>query len=289
MTFIRFDRSDLKVDDLLLGDVALVSPPEVYARLAHLLEDADVTLAAIAEVIEHDPALATQLLRLANSPFFTLRRPVLNLSEAIALIGIQELKQLVLASEVIRHFDSIPTNLIDIYAFWRQSVRCAVLARLLADRRSPPLDADAVFVAALLHGIGHLVIYARLPELGRKTLLEHRYRGEPLHAMQREFIGFDYAQVGEALARRWRLPELFRCVIAWHLHPEQAEAHGAEAALVHLALAAARAPSFDPEQVRAFLPDESNPWELAGISRAMLEDALSEAEQAFMAALTLLH
>ncbi len=288
MTFIRFDRTDLKVDDLLLGDVALVSPPEVYARLTHLLENAEATLTAVVDVIEHDPALAARLLRLANSPFFALLRPVLNVSEAIALIGIQELKQLVLATEVIRHFDGIPANLIDIYAFWRQSVRCAVLARLLADRRSPPLDADAMFVAALLHGVGHLVIYARLPELGRKTLLEHRYRGEPLYAMQREFIGFDYAQVGEALARRWRLPELFRCVIAWHIHPEQAESHGAEAALVHLALAAGRAPSFDREQVRDFLPRESSAWELAGITHAMLEDALSEAEQDFLAALALL-
>lgn len=288
MTFIRFGRTDLKVDDLLQGDVKLASPPEIYARLSRLLDQPNATLPMMAAVIEHDPALAARLLRIANSAFFSLSNPVHSISEAVHLIGIRELKQLVLATEVIRHFEGIPPDLVDIYAFWRQSMRCAVLARLLAARRSPPADAGGIFIAALLHGIGQLVIYARLPELGRKTLLEHRYRGQPLHEAQREFIGFDYAEIGAALARRWKLPELLCAVVAYHIHPEQADTYQTEAALVHLALAASEAQSFDAEQVRARVPETMPEWRQAGLSPAILETILPEAERDFITALALL-
>lgn len=76
MTFIRFERTDLNVDDLLRGDVRLASPPEVYARLKRLLEQPNSTVAMMADVIEHDPALTMRLLKLVNSAFFSLSRPV---------------------------------------------------------------------------------------------------------------------------------------------------------------------------------------------------------------------
>jgi HD-like signal output (HDOD) protein len=287
MTFIRFDRTDLKVDDLLLGDIALASPPEIYARLCHLLEHSEAMLSAVAEVIEHDPSLTARLLRIANSPFFGLSHPIHSIGEAVSVVGVRELKQLVLATEVIRHFEGIPPGLIDIYLFWRQSVRCAVIARLLAARRSMG-DPEHLFIAALLHGIGHLVIYMRLPELGRKTLLEHRYRGQPLYEAQREVIGFDYAEVGAALARHWKLPELLCAVLAHHIHPQQAASYQAEVALVHLALAASRAPSFRPEEVRDYLPREPNTWAQAGLTPDTLEAVLPEADAAFSAALSLI-
>lgn len=288
MTFIRFDRTDLKVDDLLHGDVNLASPPEIYARLCHLLDRPDATLAMMAEVIEHDPALAARLLRLVNSAFFSLPRSVHGIAEAVTLIGIRELKQFVLATEVIRQFEGIPPDLIDIYAFWRQSMRCAVLARLLAGRRRPPMDADGIFIAALLHGIGHLVIYARLPELGRKTLLEHRHRGQPLHEVQREYIGFDYAEIGSALARMWKLPDMLCTVLACHLHPALADAYGPEAALVCVALKASQAEAFVPAQVTVQVPETLPEWQQAGLGAADLEAVLPQAEQDFTAALALL-
>ncbi|MGE0081928.1 MAG: HDOD domain-containing protein [Thiohalomonadaceae bacterium] len=288
MTFIRFDRPDLKVDDLLHGDVRLTSPPEIYARLNRLIEQPNSTLPMMAEVIERDPALAARLLKLVNSAFFSLSSPVHSISAAITLLGIRELQNFVLATEVIRHFEGIPPDLMDIYGFWRQSLRCAVLARALAAQGERPMDGAGVFIAALLHGIGHLVICLKLPELERKALLEHRYRGLPLHEAQRECIGFDYAELGAALALQWRLPEMLCVVLAHHTDPTRTKAWQREVALVHLAWLGSAAGGLGLEQVKAQIPDGLSAWEQAAITPAALDAAIGQATQDFEAGLALL-
>lgn len=291
MTFIRYDPVELNIDDLLEGDVRLASPPEIYARLHHLLESPDSSTALLAEVIEHDPALSARILKLVNSTLYAPPRQVESISEAVEHAGARGLHDLVLATEVIQHFDRIPAELEDIYSFWRQSMRCAVLASKLAAQRREgrPGNNDSMFLAGLLHRIGLLVMYARIPELARKALLEHRHRGQPLHVVQQELFGFDYAMVGGALARRWKLPEMLCTVLANHLHPEQAEAYLSETALIHLCQVTCQADSFDRQVIESLLPQDGALWETACVTPQALLATLPEAQGAYGAALALLH
>jgi HD-like signal output (HDOD) protein len=287
MTFIGFDRPDLTVDDLLQGDVSLASPPETYIRLRRLVEQPDSTTAMMAEVIEHDPALAARVLKIANSAFFAMPHPIHAVLDAVNLVGIRELQQLVLATEVIRRFDAIPADLVDMGTYWRRSLRCAVLARQLASRRAQT-GSEPLFIAALLHGIGHLVIYMRIPELGRKALLEHRHRQLPVHEAERAVMGFDYAAVGAALAAHWGLPEPLCSVLAHHLEPARAGDFRAEAAVVNIALAVSHAGTFEAGKALAAAPQAPALWEMAGLAPADLDAVLGETEEAFAGALMLL-
>jgi HD-like signal output (HDOD) protein len=285
VSLAQLDSVELTVDDLLQGDVTLVSAPETYARLRRLLQQPNSTTAELAGVIEHDPGMAARILRLANSAFFGVPYKVNSISNAVKLLGMREIEHLVLATEVVQRFRSIPQDLVNIYSFWHESVRCAVLARLFACQRIPRGDVDSVFSGALLCGTGHLIIYTRIPELGRKALLESRHRGQPLHEAERSVMGFHYAEVGAALAANWQLPEALRIVIANHIHPQQTERYREESALVALALAASRARCFDGERVKTAMPREPALWEMARLSPESVEQALPEAERAFMAAL----
>lgn len=288
MTLIRYDKIKLSVDDLLQGDVKLASPPEIYARLRQLLDKTDSTTAMLAEVIEHDPSLSARILKLVNSAFYALPYKVDNIIDAVNYVGVREVQDVVLATEVIQRFEHIPPDLEDIYSFWRQSLRCAVLARHLAGKRKSTGNSDSLFLAGLLHRIGLLVMYTRIPELARKALLEHRHRGLPLHEVQQDLMGFNYADVGAGLTRLWELPEMLCTIIANHIHPEQAEAFNSEAALVHLSLAASQAESFEPREVEPFLPQDDALWESAGVTPEALKEILPEAENTFGAALALL-
>ncbi len=288
MTFIRFDTMALQVDDLLQGEVQLASPPEIYVRLRRLVEDPDSTTAMMARAIEHDPALAARVLRLANSAFFSMPQQVVSILDAVNRIGVRELQDLVLATEVIQRFESLPAELVDIYAFWRQGFRCAALARELTRWRRQPINSESIFIAALLHGIGQLVIYARVPELARQALLEQRHRGLPQHKAERAVMGFDYAQVGAALARSWQLPPLLPAVMAYHVEPHLADAYQTECALVHVAHAASQAQSLTQAQVEPLLPDDPTVWELANLDRETLCQCLPEAERTYLAALALM-
>lgn len=289
MTTSRSQGPGLQAADLLHGDVRLASPPEIYARLRRLLDDPDTTLSELANTIGRDPALTARLLQLANSAFFALQAPVYSISEAVSRIGLGRLQNLVLATEVIRHFEGIPEDLVDIYAFWRGSLRCAALARAIGGQRKKPGDLELLFLGGLLHGVGHLVLYSRLPELSRKALLEHRHRRLPLPQVERETFGFDYSAVSAELARQWDLPAPIRAILAHHLAPVEASDHRGEVAVVHLAVVAGRVGSFEPEKVTGTFSRDSRVWELAGLSPAAAEGALPEAEQAFNDALALLH
>lgn len=278
------------MDDLLLGDLQLASPPEIYRRVRRLGQQPDTSAATLAEVIGNDPGLAARLLRLANSAFFSMPQQVQDIEEAVRLVGIRELQDLVLASEVIQKFHAIPADLVDIYTFWRTSIRSAVIARSLA-RRSRQLarESDVLFTAALLHGVGNLVIYTRIPEFGRKALLEHRYRRWSLEQAQRAVIGFDFTEVGAALAQSWELPPLYQAVLANQLAPDPAQAYYAHTALVHLAVIVAEANSFVLQELKAVLPSQAELWRAAGLGDDMLESALEEAGSAYATALALLH
>jgi HD-like signal output (HDOD) protein len=288
MTMIQFDKIDIKITDLLQGDINLASPPEIYARLSKLIEESDSTSAMLAEVIERDPAIAARLLRLANSAFFALPVKVYNIADAITLIGRQATRDLVLATEVLLHFNNIPRDLIDIYSYWRVSLRCAILSRQLNTLLPDKYSDESMFLAGLLHDIGHLVVYTRTPELGRKALLEHRHRGIPIHKVEREIMGFDYAEVGSALALMWELPEMLCSVLAGHINPQQAQEHRTEAALVHLASVISHQGSFDEELLDALLPADLPVWKIAGIDIKQLKSILPAAQDDYEAALSLL-
>lgn len=288
MTIIRFDAIDLKVSDLLQGDVNLASPPEIYARLCKLIEEPDSTSAMLGEIIERDPAIAARLLRLANSAFFALPVEVESVADAITLIGRQATRDLVLATEVIQRFNDIPRELIDIYAYWRNSLRCAILVRQLTSLLPENYSDESMFLAGLLHDIGHLVIYTRTPELGRKALLEHRHRGIPLHRVEREIMGFDYAEVGSALALMWELPKMLCTVLATHINPQDAEEYRIESALVHIASTVSHQGSFAEDIVDALLPTDLPLWQIAGIDAEQVKSILPAAQEDYEAALSLL-
>ncbi len=288
MTIIRFDAIDLKVSDLLQGDVTLASPPEIYARLCKLIEEPDSTSAMLGEVIERDPAIAARLLRLANSAFFALPVEVESVADAITLIGRQATRDLVLATEVIQRFNDIPRELIDIYGYWRNSLRCAILVRQLTSLLPESYSDESMFLAGLLHDIGHLVIYTRTPELGRKALLEHRHRGIPLHRVEREIMGFDYAEVGSALAMMWELPKMLSNVLATHINPQDAEEYRTESALVHIASTISQQGSFAEDIVDVLLPASMPLWQIARINAEQVKSILPAAQEDYEAALSLL-
>jgi HD-like signal output (HDOD) protein len=288
MSFIRLDRIHISPEDLLEGDLNLVSPPEIYTRLNHMLADPDVSMVMIAEVIERDPGLAMRVLRLANSAFFSLPSPVGSIHEAISFLGMQHVQDIVLATEVIQRFEAIPAELVDIYSFWRDSMRCAALSRHLSENVNGKGN-EQMFLAGLLHRIGHLVMYQRIPELARKALLEHRYRNLPIHEVERDLMGFDYAELGATLARQWQLPGFLCSVIAHQNSPLQALDFPAETALLALASTIAELRTFDYAMIKPALIGKEELCSLSGLELQDLPEIIVQAERSYGASLALLH
>lgn len=271
--------------DLVAGVVELASPPDVYVRVTELLDEPASGAADLATVLEKDPGLTARLLKVVNSAFYGFPSQISTVSRAVTIIGVRELRDLILATAVLDTFSGLPNDIVTMDSFWRASLRCAVLSRVLASRQQREIE--PIFVAGLLHEVGHLIMYRKLPELARETLLRQRYAGIDLYRAEREIFGFDYAAVGAELMRLWKLPPLLEGVVRHHLEPEQAPEFRLESALVHLALSIAELGTFEPEAVAKALPPNSPAWKFAGVDPEPFASALEAATQQYDAALGL--
>jgi len=266
--------------ELVKGIGKLASLPEVCIRVNELVDDPRSSAAAIGKVISRDTALTAQLLRLANSSFYNFPSNITTISRAITVIGERELRYLVLALSAVRTFSDIPIELSNMASFWRHSVYCAVLSRLIA-ARCHVLHSERLFVAGLLHDIGLLVILHRVPELERVALQRARDGYEELQQAEQEVLGCDHAAVGRAMLEQWKLPSVLCETVGCHHNVAAATEARLDAAIVHIANVIAN---------RAELPvGHSGPlpqvdplaWELTSLDESIIEILSDEAAPLF--------
>jgi len=220
--------------DLARGVIELVSLPEIFIQVNAMVDNPKYSAKDIGTVIEDDPGVSARLLKLVNSPFYGFPSRIDTISRAVTIIGTRELRDIVLATSVIRTFKGLPNDLVTMDDFWRHSILCGIAARLLAAYKGLN-QAEHFFVAGLLHDLGSLIIYKKLPELAREVLLRTRHSNEVLYQVEQELLGFDHADVGLELVRAWKLPSTLIESVGYHHAPENAQDHPLEASVVHVA------------------------------------------------------
>jgi HD-like signal output (HDOD) protein len=219
---------------LVDGIENLVSLPDVFVKVNRLIDAPDYSAATLGDLISQDTDLSARLLRVVNSAFYNLRAPVETISRAITMIGTNELRNLVMATSAARAFTGIPGDLVNIPKFWRYSLATGIIASELAGR-CRVLHAERLFVMGVLHDIGRLVIYLKLPEASRDMLLVSGGDDTLLPAVEDEMLGFTHMEVGEALLRQWNLPLSMVTVVGNHHHPTRTKDFRLETAIMHLA------------------------------------------------------
>lgn len=269
----------------LVKDIGgLVTLPDVYLRINRLIDDPNSSSADIARAVSQDPSFTVRLLRVANSSLYGFSSAVDTVAKAVTIIGTSQIRNLALSMSVARSFAGLPNDLVSMDNFWRHSLLCALAARHLA-KEARRCDPDALFTAGLLHDIGELVIFNRLPGQAREALERVLDSQEEIqvHEAEREVMGFDHADVGGELARQWNLPPLLEECIAHHHAIADARRHPRETALVHIAnviALMAEIDSLDPADVE---PVDQRAWELTGLNEDGMESIVravqSEADE----------
>ena len=107
-------------------------------------------------------------------------------------------------------------------SFWRHSLACALAARALAINRSDPGPVEPFFVAGMLHDVGRLIMFARMPEASREALVRSSESGQPLRAVEKQLFGYDHAAAGAALMQVWNLPHSLSEATHYHHQPSGA-------------------------------------------------------------------
>lgn len=212
----------------------LVTPPDICITIFEMVESQTATAKDLGDVISQDPNLSARLLKIVNSPFYQFSRKIDTVSRAIAVIGNRELSSLVLAVSAAKTFANIPNELVNINTFWRHSIYTALIARELA-KLCNILHPERLFVAGIMHDIGSLIIYNRVPDIARALLVQSNGSEHVLYKLEQDMIDTTHAQIGGMLLESWMLPKILREAIAYHHEPLACETAPVEAAIIHIA------------------------------------------------------
>ncbi|WP_321532926.1 HDOD domain-containing protein [uncultured Desulfuromonas sp.] len=212
----------------------LVSLPEVVIRANQLLDSPTADAEEIGEVINHDPALSAQLLKLVNSAFYHLPTKAETVSRAITVVGLNELRSLIFAATATETFQDLSPESMDMNAFWHRSVYCGLIAKKLSMALLGG-SGETMFLTGLLHDIGRLILYSQLPKQAQQIVSEAEKSQSSLAAIEEKVLGFSSAQLGSALLESWELPQRLWEPIRFQTSPKNADDFQEEATLLKVA------------------------------------------------------
>jgi HD-like signal output (HDOD) protein len=197
-----------------LGASDLPSVPYVYAELTRVLASGSAGAPDAARVIERDIALSAKVLQLANSAYFGRRTPVGSLSGAVAYLGVDLLRAMVLQAEAFRAFEvTPPIRGFDVEDLHRHSLHVARLTALVIGERS---GRDEAFTAGLLHDVGLLVLASQSRNDLDAVLREARDFRRHVFQVEIERFGATHAEFGAHLLSLWGLPATITEPVARH-------------------------------------------------------------------------
>ena len=200
--------------------------PALYSEMMEKLQSPEVSLEAVAAVVEKDPGLTAKLLQLVNSAFFGLSRPLANSLEALTYLGLETVKSLVLSLHVFSQYENLPCAGVSLNEVWHHSLRTAATARIIVHGQGLPTPkADAAFVGGLLHDVGRLVLACNCLEEYAETCQLALRTATPLEDAETRVLACTHAEVGGFLLGLWGLPAPVVEAIAFHHTPAASHDH----------------------------------------------------------------
>lgn len=199
--------------------------PVVVSQLLKVINHPNSGADNAATLVEKDVALASKVLKLANSSYYGIPRTITSIKSAIVILGFSTVKSLVLSSSVLKIFDDNGEGkgAFDKNAFWNHSIEVAMMSKSIARlSRSKGIDGDLAFSGGLLHDIGKLIL-AQYSGPDYQEVLDAAVLGEKTtQELEKELIGITHCDISSMLLERWGIPESLQIPVKFHYEPREA-------------------------------------------------------------------
>lgn len=227
----------MELTELLSLPAPLPSLPRAMALLMRELAPAQPNLRRVNHLFASDPGLAARLLEHANTPAYQLQGQVAGIPQALALLGVAQLRTLVASTPINTATRSSPG--LQMQQFWRYSINTAKIARSLAG--IVHMDQTTAYTVGLLHAVGEIRIQMADPE--KVKVLNDLVPALDLRraAMERKVFDYTYAHVSAGLVYQWGLPRVVVYALRQQLAPFEKSTSEPLAGIIHLASWRARA------------------------------------------------
>jgi HD-like signal output (HDOD) protein/CheY-like chemotaxis protein len=211
------------------------SLPALYVAVTEALRSSDSSITDIGNLIAQEMGMSAKVLQLVNSAFFGLSNRVSSPRQAVLLIGIENLKALVLSVQVFSDLGGHLTR--ELGFLWNHSMSTASFAKAIArvELSSSGVREDA-FTAGLLHDVGRLVLASAFGAEYREVLKRAAEPGVLLASCEGDAFGCTHNGVGAYLLGLWGLTDSIVEAVAWHHQPVHAQPNSFSALIaVHAA------------------------------------------------------
>ena len=224
------------IDDIINGIDTLKPIPPVAAQIMALAEDENSSMSEIADLIVYDPSITASLLKICNSVYFGLSRKVESVRDAITLLGLDQMVELVLLNGTAENFKDEPDGYgLGEGELWHHAVLSAHVAKVLAENHGLANKKHLIFTAALVKDIGKIIMGRFVAFSYEKINILVNSKGYSFNEAEKEVIGMNHEELGALVGKKWQFGKKLIYIIRHHHMSEEACRDDVETALVYLA------------------------------------------------------
>ena len=224
------------IDDIINGIDTLKPIPPVAAQIMALAEDENSSMSDIADLIVYDPSITASLLKICNSAYFGLSRKVESVRDAITLLGLDQIVELVLLNGTAENFRDEPDGYgLGEGELWHHAVLSAHVAKVLAENHGLANKKHLIFTAALVKDVGKIIMGRFVAFSYEKINILVNSKGYSFNEAEKEVIGMNHEELGALVGEKWRFGKKLIYIIRNHHMSAEACRDDAETAMVYLA------------------------------------------------------
>ena len=224
------------VDDII-SDINTLTPiPPVATQIIALVEDDNSSMSDIADLIIYDPSLTASLLKICNSAHFGLARRVDSVRDAITLLGLDQIVELVFLNATAENFRDKPDGYgLGEGELWQHAVLSAYVAKRMAENHGLQSHKHLIFTAALIKDIGKIVMGRFVAFSYEKINILVHSKGYSFNEAEKEVIGINHEELGARIGKKWRFGDKLIYMIRNHHMTDETARNDRSTALVYLA------------------------------------------------------
>ncbi len=209
--------------------------PQSITQILEISRSTKSSAQDLAKVFERDPALAANILKIANSSFYGFTRKISTITHAIVCLGLDTVKSIALTSSTQEMLNNeIPAYDLEKGMLLQHSITCANCARIIAQRIGYK-DCEEAYTAGLLLDIGKVILSRFAEDQFNQIIEKTKDNKTPFNIAEQEILGFDHPKIGGRIIKKWNLPPILIEAVQYHHQPEKAKTNKTLTYIVHFA------------------------------------------------------
>lgn len=225
--------SQKNIERLIQAIEQIPTLPIVSQQVMLVLEDKNVSIKKLSELIEKDQALAVKILKVANSAFYATLSKVSSIDHALVILGLQEVKGILMAFSIHNFFSQTQFNGFDRERFWKHSMICSQIAKYLEQHFRVQKD-ETLFLAGLIHDMGKIVFDQYFHEEFLEIIDYVSTNNTGFSKAEKEILGITHYQVAAKLLQKWNFPEKLIMHVFYHHAPWHDENYVSGSIIIYL-------------------------------------------------------